>query len=121
MKELVSALVTDPAKGSVPDGYLLGKLELAGNVIESELEYRAEQARVIEILPGPGQEAWASQVAAEYGARVSPEYLDALPGVTTKAMAVIRAREEAMEEAMEEARRRDRRVRRARRSFFPGE
>jgi hypothetical protein len=59
--------------------YLLGTVELAGKVIEHDRGYRAERARVLEILPAPGQESLAEHVAAAYGARVSDDLIEAFP------------------------------------------
>jgi hypothetical protein len=55
-------------------GYIYGRVQLAGKVIEHELGYRAELARVMEFLPVKGQERAAEALATVYGARVSLEF-----------------------------------------------
>jgi len=62
-------------------GYVIGKVELAGKIIEHDHGYRAEWARVVALLPVPGQELQAEAIAKEYGAQVSDELLELLPSL----------------------------------------
>jgi hypothetical protein len=57
----------DPEFESVP---IVGRVHLAGKVIEHELGYRAERARIAEILPLPGYDAWTDAVSQRYGVPV---------------------------------------------------
>lgn len=58
---------------------LVGRVQLAGKVIEHEEGYRAERARLLEVLPAPGQEPFAERVAGTYGAGVSDELTTSIP------------------------------------------
>ncbi len=55
---------------------LVGRVELAGKIIEHDDGYRAEFARVVELLPAPGQESAAEWIASVYGARVSLDLIN---------------------------------------------
>jgi hypothetical protein len=55
---------------------LIGRVELAGKVIEHDLGYRAERARVVELLPKPGQESPAEWIAGVYDIPVSHDVID---------------------------------------------
>jgi hypothetical protein len=55
---------------------MVGRVELAGKVIEHDFGYRAERARIAEIIPLPGFDAWTDVVARRYGLPVG-EQLDA--------------------------------------------
>jgi len=50
---------------------MVGRVELAGKVIEHDSGYRAELARVVELLPKPGQESVAEWIASVYGVPAS--------------------------------------------------
>lgn len=54
-------------------GCIVGKVQLAGKVIEHDEGYRAELARVLEFMPFRGQETVAEVLALTYGTRVSTE------------------------------------------------
>jgi hypothetical protein len=58
---------------------IVGRVQLAGKVIEHEEGYRAERARLLEVLPAPGQESFAERVAETYGAGISDELATAIP------------------------------------------
>lgn len=66
---------------------IMGRVQLAGKVIEHEDGYRAELARVFELLPVRGQESAAQKLAAAYLARVSSYFssLDPAPLVPAPA------------------------------------
>jgi hypothetical protein len=76
--ELGAILWASPSKA--PEGLwplMLGKVQLAGKVIEHDRGYRAQSARVLAFLPAPGQEAMAERLSAVYAVPVSTELLDA--------------------------------------------
>jgi len=50
---------------------VLGKVELAGTVIEHDFGYRAERARIARILSAPKSDDLPIEVAAAYGVNVS--------------------------------------------------
>lgn len=77
VKEL--SAIPGPILGGWDRSVLVGKVELAGKVIEHDRGYRAERARVVELLPAPGQEALAERAAATYGVPVSNELIEAFP------------------------------------------
>jgi len=56
---------------SVPEPYgcevVLGKVAIAGKVIEHSHGYRAERARILELIPVPGKERSARQLALQLG------------------------------------------------------
>jgi hypothetical protein len=52
---------------------VLGRVHLSGKVIEHDDGYRAERARVIQILPVSGSRSHAEAVAARYGVPVGDE------------------------------------------------
>jgi hypothetical protein len=82
LKELSPVMLpfAPPFRSVVPmPPFLVGKVQLAGKVIEHEDGYRAERARIAEILPTPGQEPLAELVAETYGAKVSEELIQNLP------------------------------------------
>jgi hypothetical protein len=62
--------------GSVqePDGYdvILGRVELAGKVIECTSGYRAERARINQLIPIHGRERRAKRVAKHLGLPLAP-------------------------------------------------
>jgi hypothetical protein len=57
-------------------GFVVGRVQLAGKVIEHELGYRAEMARVVELSPVRGEATAAAVLALAYGADVSVEPLE---------------------------------------------
>lgn len=59
---------------------ILGRVKLAGKVIEHDLGYRAERARVVELSCRPEDKRRSQRpLAVEYGARVSAELLSEEP------------------------------------------
>jgi hypothetical protein len=72
MKELTPELVLWAAspRGEVPgsaDRMILGRVELAGKVIEHEFGYRAERARIVELTPIWGEEIQIRGLAERIG------------------------------------------------------
>jgi hypothetical protein len=65
-----------PAMSSA--GIVVGKVELAGRVIEHELGYRAQYGRVVELLSAPGVLEAPFAAAASYGVPVSNELADSI-------------------------------------------
>ena len=51
---------------------VMGRILLAGKVIEFEMGYRSERARIVELLPWKGTETDIARVAATIGAPVGP-------------------------------------------------
>ncbi len=58
---------------------LVGRVHLAGKVIEHDRGYRAQYARVVELLPFPGQEPTAERIGRAYGAAVTSGMVPRLP------------------------------------------
>jgi hypothetical protein len=58
--------------GRVPGKFVLGRVELAGKVIEHDHGYRAERARIVELIPLKGSEADVETVARRVGVPVAP-------------------------------------------------
>lgn len=56
--------------------FVVGRVLIAGKVIEHDEGYRAERARVLDVLPGPGQEELASDLAAQFGVGIRRELVD---------------------------------------------
>jgi len=75
MKELSSMLVL-----SAP-GVVLGRVELAGKVIEHNLGYRAERARIAELISIEGDRRSAGELALRLGLPLAgiPPWIDGLP------------------------------------------
>jgi hypothetical protein len=72
--------------GLLPGGFgswsVLGRVELAGKVIEHSDGYRAERARIVELFPGVGQRPLLDAIAARSGVPIGreiPAPLVALP------------------------------------------
>jgi hypothetical protein len=55
---------------------VIARVHLVGKIIEHEIGYRAEMARVVELLPVPGQGMVARLLARTYAVRVSKELLN---------------------------------------------
>jgi hypothetical protein len=51
-------------------GFVLGRVKLAGKIIEHELGYRAERARIVELIPWQGSEHLVSRLALRIGVAV---------------------------------------------------
>jgi hypothetical protein len=64
-------LATPVVLSRMNEQMIVGRVELAGKVIEHDSGYRAELARVVELYPRPGQESAAEWIAAVYGVRAS--------------------------------------------------
>jgi hypothetical protein len=60
---------TDPAD-SMPATAIVGKVQLAGKVIEHDRGYRAERARVVEILPIESRSRLTESLAGRFGVPV---------------------------------------------------
>jgi hypothetical protein len=75
MKELDSML-----RFSAP-GLVLGRVELAGKVIECSLGYRAERARIAELISIAGDRRSAAELALRLGLPLAaiPPWMDGLP------------------------------------------
>jgi hypothetical protein len=75
MKELSSML------GFSAPGVVLGRVELAGKVIECTMGYRAERARIIELLSIAGDRRSAAELALRLGLPLAalPPWIDPLP------------------------------------------
>lgn len=76
MKELTPELVLWAAssQGEIPgsaDRMILGRVELAGKVIEHALGYRAERARIVELIPIWGEEIQIRRLAERIGVPTS--------------------------------------------------
>jgi hypothetical protein len=57
-------------------GEIAGKVELAGKVIEHEEGYRAERARLVELIPLPHQIVQAAILSMAYDVRISKAWLN---------------------------------------------
>jgi hypothetical protein len=53
--------------------FIVGKVQLAGKVIEHDRGYRAERARLVEVLPESGTRRQSSLIADRYGVPLGPE------------------------------------------------
>jgi hypothetical protein len=53
-------------------GTVLGRVELAGKVIEHDLAYRAERARIVELIASPGTERSIMVLAARLDLPIAP-------------------------------------------------
>jgi hypothetical protein len=75
MKDLSSMLVL-----SAP-GVVLGRVELAGKVIEHSLGYRAERARIAELISIEEDRRSAGELALRLGLPLAaiPPWIDGLP------------------------------------------
>jgi hypothetical protein len=75
MKELSSML------GFSAPGVVLGRVELGGKVIEHNLGYRAERARITELISIAGDRRSAAELALRLGLplAVIPPWIDGLP------------------------------------------
>jgi hypothetical protein len=51
-------------------GYVLGRVKLAGKIVEHEFGYRAELARIVELFPWRGAEHLVSRLALRIGVAV---------------------------------------------------
>ena len=57
-------------RSGMEEVFVLGRVELAGKVIEHELGYRAERARIVELIPLRGQEQTVEAIARRAGVSV---------------------------------------------------
>jgi hypothetical protein len=70
MKELAPELVvaaSEPAQRGMEGVFVLGRVELAGKVIEHDRGYRAERARIVELIPVRPEQRVARAVARRAG------------------------------------------------------
>jgi len=77
MKELDAQLlrtagmaVQDARNNGTEEVFVLGRVELAGKVIEHELGYRAERARIVELIPLQDQQRTVEVIARRAGVAV---------------------------------------------------
>jgi hypothetical protein len=75
-------LTTTSPEDSMPTTAIVGRVELAGKVIEHARGYRAEHARVVEILPIEGRSRLTLSVASRFGVPVG----EAIPASSVEAM-----------------------------------
>jgi hypothetical protein len=66
-------LTTTSPGDSMPTTAIVGRVQLAGKVIEHARGYRAEHARVVEILPIEGRSRLTESVASRFGVPVGEE------------------------------------------------
>jgi hypothetical protein len=70
MKELAPDLVvaaSQPAQPGMEGVFVLGRVELAGKVIEHDRGYRAERARIVELIPVRPEQRVARSIARRTG------------------------------------------------------
>jgi hypothetical protein len=84
--------IVTPASGlhqGIEFGVVLGRVELAGKIIEHEYGYRAERARIAELIPIRGTERTVMLLGARLGLPigrpVAPNYTPPNPGPTNPA------------------------------------
>jgi hypothetical protein len=70
--QLISFAQRAQLDGRVPGRFVLGQVELAGKVIEHDRGYRAERARIVELIPLRETEPDIEAVARRVGVRVGP-------------------------------------------------
>jgi len=71
---LAAGVLTSTSPGdSMPATAIVGKVELAGKVIEHDRGYRAERARVVEILPIEGRSRLTESLAERFGVPVGDQ------------------------------------------------
>jgi hypothetical protein len=68
--EQTGPLLYVPLGAWLDPGVVLGRVELAGKVIEHEHGYRAERARLVELIPIEGSEASVTRLAHKLGVTV---------------------------------------------------
>ena len=74
---LAAGVLTSTSPGdSMPATAIVGKVELAGKVIEHDRGYRAERARVVEILPIEGRSRLTESLAERFGVPVGDQIPD---------------------------------------------
>jgi hypothetical protein len=66
-------LISTSPEDSMPTTAIVGRVQLAGKVIEHAQGYRAEHARVLEVLPIEGRGRLTESVAARFGVSVGEE------------------------------------------------
>jgi hypothetical protein len=69
----LARLAWDIGAGHPARSIVIGRVQLAGKIIEHELGYRAELARIVELIPVSSQRGLAKRLARTYAARVSDE------------------------------------------------
>ena len=78
LDDLVDELSTLGLRALSSAGIVVGRVELAGKVVEHELGYRAQYGRVVELLSAPGVLEVPFAAAAQYGVPVSDDLRPAL-------------------------------------------
>ncbi len=61
-----------PAEAVIVPGFVLGRVELAGKIIEHEHGYRAQRVRIAELFPVEGTERTIRSLAAQLGLLIGP-------------------------------------------------
>ena len=75
MKSLEHIFAADlqlPEQDGMRSGSILGRVELAGKIVEHDFGYRAERARIAELTPIEDDEAAAGCIARLLGLRLGP-------------------------------------------------
>src|SRR5215211_574550 len=72
MSELFHATEIPAVEAEIAYGMVLGRVELAGKIIEHKRGYRAERARIAELIPVRGTERTAIRLAARLGVPIGP-------------------------------------------------
>jgi hypothetical protein len=70
LRHAVTMSVHAADRTGMKEVFVLGRVELAGKVIEHELGYRAERARIVELIPLRGQERTVEAIAQRAGVGV---------------------------------------------------
>jgi hypothetical protein len=90
--ETEEVFVSEPATRSRFVATIVGKVHLAGTVIEHDFGYRSERARISEVLPVPGSDRWAQAVARRYGVPVGrPLPQETIDAATEEWLALLRS------------------------------
>jgi hypothetical protein len=77
-----TVLTNTSPEDSMPTTAIVGRVQLAGKVIEHAQGYRAEHARVVEVLPIEGRSRLTESVASRFGVRVG----EAIPAASVEAI-----------------------------------
>jgi hypothetical protein len=88
--QLISFAQRAELDGRVPGRFLLGRVELAGKVIEHDHGYRAARARIVELIPLRETEADVAAIARRIGVAVGPSVKPARLGLRDRLVALWR-------------------------------
>jgi hypothetical protein len=98
-----SVRASEPGATHLREGVVLGRVALAGKVIEHELGYRGQRVRVVELIPNGVDDAVTPSIAALLGVRVADPYLNpTLDRLVEHVVAKHRVRDAAERAAMSE-------------------